>query len=925
LQYNGGSTLTMMPLSGSPAIGAGSGSKLTPDQRGFACSTCGASDLGAVQTNYLTVTTLTDSGAGSLRDAITLASAAGSADIIFQSGLTGTITLASGLPNITGDLNIEGSGANVITVSGANAYPVFTIPSSGIFVNFSGLTVANALGANPSDGGGINNSGALLTVSNSVFTGNNMPTGYFGGALASYGSAPSTMVTNSTFSGNHAQSGGGIFSDGMLVVTNSTFFGNVVPNGNIGGGILSQGPLLVTDSTFTGNSAGQGGGIMNNGFSTALVTNSILAGNSGGDCYNCTQIGPIFTGGNPELGPLQLNGVNQTVPTMLPLPGSPAIQIGDPTQLPAGLTMDQRGFPRTTAGKLDVGAAQTNYTSVQFVQQPTNALINANIAPGITVEVLETNTNLTAPNNTDAVSGIPITLTVNGGPLTGTLTQTTSGVATFSDLEGSTPSTGDTLATSVAVTPTGTTPAQILTATSDPFDITLPVPTLNFNPPLPASVTYGVAPLTLKANSYFSGTPTGQTVNFQVDSGPAAVTGNVLTIVGAGTVVVEVDAAVNSSYAAADTTSSITVQQAPLTITANNATRVYGAANPAFAGIVSAAANGDSFTESFVTAATATSPAGSYAIVPTAVGAHLADYAVTTVNGTLTVTAAATTTTLASSAGAITGGQSVTFTAMVASSGGTPTGMVTFYNGTTSIGTGTLNSSGVATLTIGTLAAGGNPAFTASYGATPDYAASVSPTVFVTVAVAIPSSFTMVAAPASLSIPQGQTGKTALQLIPAGGFSGTVTFRCSNLPANAVCAFVQNSVTLSGNNQPVNVGLTIYTSVQQARIEPIPQPQQSPFSPILPALAFWSPGGLAGLVVFGRKRKLAKSQHRWLHLCLLLVVSSAVAMGLAGCGGTGLGANVTPAGTATVTVTATPAGGTAVAPQTVKLILTIAQ
>jgi hypothetical protein len=84
-----------------------------------------------VRTNYLTVTTLSDSGAGSLRDAITTANGRGSADIVFQLDLTGTITLASALPNITGDLNIEGPGANLITVSGANAYPVFTIPSTG--------------------------------------------------------------------------------------------------------------------------------------------------------------------------------------------------------------------------------------------------------------------------------------------------------------------------------------------------------------------------------------------------------------------------------------------------------------------------------------------------------------------------------------------------------------------------------------------------------------------------------------------------------------------------------------------------------------------------------------------------------------------------------------------------------------------------
>jgi len=69
---------------------------------------------------------------------------------------------------------------------------------------------------------------------------------------------------------------------------------------------------------------------------------------------------------------------------------------------------------------------QTNYTSVAFVQQPTNTIVSTAISPAPTVQVLETDTNAGAPNNTDAVNGIPVTLTYSGaGTLGGTLTQTT--------------------------------------------------------------------------------------------------------------------------------------------------------------------------------------------------------------------------------------------------------------------------------------------------------------------------------------------------------------------------------------------------------------------------------------------------------------------------------------------------------------------
>ena len=130
-----------------------------------------------------------------------------------------------------------------------------------------------------------------------------------------------------------------------------------------------------------------------------------------------------------------------------------------------------------------------------------------------------------------------------------------------------------------------------------------------------------------------------------------------------------------------------------LTVTANNATRVYGAANPTFTGTITGAQNGDTFTESFSTTATTTSNVGSYPIVPAASGTNLGNYTVSIVDGTLTVTAATTTTTIGAP-GSTTYSSSVTLTATVASTAGTPAGVVTFYNGSTALGTGTLNGSG---------------------------------------------------------------------------------------------------------------------------------------------------------------------------------------------------------------------------------------
>ena len=360
---------------------------------------------------------------------------------------------------------------------------------------------------------------------------------------------------------------------------------------------------------------------------------------------------------------------------------------------------------------------------------------------------------------------------------------------------------------------------------------------------------------------------------------------------------------------------------ATLTVTANNATRVYGAANPTFSGTVTGAQTGDAFTESFATTATTTNAVGSYPIVPSVTGANLANYTVNIVNGTLTVTAAATTTALTAPASAAYGA-SETLTATVASTAGTPGGTVTFYSGSTALGTGTLNSSGVATLSTTALPAG-TDTVTATYAAAGNFAASSSPPVTLTVTAApgtSVASYAVSANPTSLTVAPGQAATTTLTFNPTGGYSGTVALNCSNLPTNASCAFAQKQVTLSGNNQSVDVGLTINTTAQQAG----KHAPQSPLSPTLFALAFWWPGGLTGLAAFLRRRILVETQHTW-QLCLLLVSTCALAAGLSSCGTSGNVNGATSTTTSQVTVVATGTSGTVVSTQTVTLALNMTQ
>jgi hypothetical protein len=166
-------------------------------------------------------------GTGTLRQAIVDANANAGADTItFSPIVTGTILLASALPNLSDDVTINGPGANTLAVNGNAATRIFQI-GAGADVTIDGLTVMNGHVVGPSFGGGIFNAGTLT-------------------------------VTNSTISGNSATAGGGIVNDGefgsaTLTITNSTISGNSATGaGNVdGGGILNDGVLGSATLTIT--------------------------------------------------------------------------------------------------------------------------------------------------------------------------------------------------------------------------------------------------------------------------------------------------------------------------------------------------------------------------------------------------------------------------------------------------------------------------------------------------------------------------------------------------------------------------------------------------------------------------------------------------------------------------------------------------
>jgi Bacterial Ig-like domain (group 3) len=373
--------------------------------------------VGGARAQTCTVTDNSDNPAdtGSLRYCINTAS---SGEIInfatsnFATTLNGTtITLnsANGPLAINTNLTLQGPGANLLTISGANSVEVFFINSGT--VSISGVTIADG---KSSVGGGLINYGAL-TVSNSMFSGNSSGEGS-GGGIYNLGAL---AVSSTTFSGNTAIDGGGIWNQGTLIVTNSTFSGN---SASYGGGIYNNtgGTLTLSNGTFSGNNAAPGsssGAILNTGGATLVVSNTILL--SGDTCISASGGCPTNgSNGNvmddaSTVNLLPLGFYGGTTKTMLPVPGSRAICAGLYALVPSGVTTDQRGFPLNSSC-VDAGAVQTNYVMVTTLADVTDGSPDCASGTGSTCSLRDA----ISIGNTASYADIAFASSLNGGTIT---------------------------------------------------------------------------------------------------------------------------------------------------------------------------------------------------------------------------------------------------------------------------------------------------------------------------------------------------------------------------------------------------------------------------------------------------------------------------------------------------------------------------
>jgi hypothetical protein len=241
------------------------------------------------------VTNVSDSGAGSLRNAVALANANVDPDTInFDPAFFGvprTINLAnlSGQLTVSNPVAINGPGAHLLTVrrdsEASNFYRVFNItrPAYSIDVAISGMTITGGALQGPGAAGagaGVFVGNERVTLTGCVITGNTTAGGSGAGVFVfSYGEA--TLV-NCTVTGNASNSLSGATGDG----------------GGVAGGYYSE--IKVVASTISNNSAaGNGGGLSLAVGGSLVVANSTISGNTaglrGGAAYLFGQpIGPGF-------------------------------------------------------------------------------------------------------------------------------------------------------------------------------------------------------------------------------------------------------------------------------------------------------------------------------------------------------------------------------------------------------------------------------------------------------------------------------------------------------------------------------------------------------------------------------------------------------------------------------------------------------
>ncbi len=218
--------------------------------------------------------------------------------------------------DLVGTLTLRGDAAATTTIDAGGEDGVGRILHVDVDVDlrlhdltFTGGYAAGAPPGDPADGGAMRLRAGQLLVTDSVFTGNHADrfggairpqssvvqvriertrfvgneAGSDGGAYDHVGSGTATIIDSSFVDNRSSRSGGAIYTSRDMEVLRSTFAGN---RGVVGGAIYSlHAAVLIGTSTLVENTAEQAGGAISNGgdlqvLGSTVVDNEVLEGGS---------------------------------------------------------------------------------------------------------------------------------------------------------------------------------------------------------------------------------------------------------------------------------------------------------------------------------------------------------------------------------------------------------------------------------------------------------------------------------------------------------------------------------------------------------------------------------------------------------------------------------------------------------------------
>jgi hypothetical protein len=234
---------------------------------------------------------------------------------------------------------------------------------------------------------------------------------------------------------------------------------------------------------------------------------------------------------------------------------------------------------------------------------------------------------------------------------------------------------------------------------------------------------------------------------------------------------------------------------------------------------------------------------------------------------------------------------SLQLSATVTGASGTPSGAVTFSNGTKTLGTVML-SGGVATLPT---ALSSNYSFTAYYSGNGVFQPS-------TANVTEAPDFAVLLPPSNLSVAQGSQAVATFGIVSVANYSGSLTATCSNLPPNSLCRFAPVPVMVApGVNG--NLGVQVFVGID-AQVGSIGVSLGRSVTGLLSV-----PFGAGSLLSLLRRRRRLLTTG-----ILSMVFLCALVTGLAGCGQNNAASSqnqtyVTPVGVYPVAVNFTDSNG----------------